>query len=200
MKTLVLALDKNSWHTGRPRKSDNTITNMRHSRLNTEGLGGEAVFMNLRCDPFLFFSLFCRFLKLRSRLCVISGCLSRDLFQRLCQQKSTRVCYEERHTDFYTAYIGLFFSFHSVNIFRGPQLSCNHHRDENRIATEKSRKICDRRFSQQTHTDTHTYIHPNSLSNRNKMGQICSLNTYIFVHKQQTTEGCTTKEVKHSQA
>lgn len=58
MKTLVLALDKNSWHTGRPRKSDNTITNMRHSRLNTEGLGDEAVVMNLRCDPFLFFSLF----------------------------------------------------------------------------------------------------------------------------------------------
>lgn len=107
----------------------------------------------------LFFFLFCVFLKLRSRPCVISGCLSRDLFQRLCQQKSTRVCYEERHTDFYTAYIGLFFFFfHSVNIFRGPQLSCNHHRDENRIATEKSRKICDRRFSQQTHTGTHTYI------------------------------------------
>lgn len=62
------------------------------------------------------------------------------------------------HWFLHCIYIGLFFSFHSVNIFRGPQLSCNHHRDENRIATEKSRKICDRRFSQQTHTDTHTYI------------------------------------------
>lgn len=54
MKTLVLALDKNSWHTGHPRSQ--TIRYEHASRsVEYRRIRGEVVFVNLACDLFPVF-------------------------------------------------------------------------------------------------------------------------------------------------